>query len=55
MRPVIAYLTAYVQPAEDLVLDRPYVVGEYFDDYRLTPQGWRIAHRRFVPTLRRAP
>ncbi len=34
-------------------LDGPYLVGEYSDDYRRTPDGWRIAHRRLTTVFRR--
>jgi len=32
---------------------RPAGVGTYHDVYRLTPQGWRIASRRFTPAFLR--
>ena len=31
----------------------PAAVAEYHDQFRLTPDGWRIAHRRAVPLLTR--
>ena len=34
-------------------LDGPYLVGEYGDAYRRTPDGWRIAHRRLTTVFRR--
>jgi hypothetical protein len=34
-------------------LQGPYLVGEYEDEYRLTPEGWRIARRRLTTVFRR--
>lgn len=49
----VAYLMAYVQPADDTNLGLPLVLGEYRDTFRKTDDGWQIARRAFVPTLRR--
>lgn len=51
----VSYLLAYVQAPEDGELRLPAVLGEYYDEFILTENGWRIANRRFQPTLRVAP
>jgi hypothetical protein len=51
-----AYLTAYVEPRTSegpAPLPGPLMLGEYRDVYRKTPDGWRIAERRFSPSFQR--
>lgn len=55
-----SYLTLYVarrpdpdKPAETKIA-APTNVGVYVDRYRKTPDGWRIAERRYQPSIVRA-
>ncbi|MFO1219845.1 MAG: nuclear transport factor 2 family protein [Burkholderiaceae bacterium] len=48
------YRAKRTQPSGPLPLEGPALVGEYQDEYRLTPQGWRIASRRLTTIFRRS-
>ena len=49
----VSYVTVYSAPPGALPrpLDNPLGVGEYHDTFVLTPQGWKIQRRDFVPVF----
>lgn len=53
-----SYVTMYratrTGSAGALPLDGPYLVGQYDDEYRCTPEGWRLARRKLTTIFRRA-
>lgn len=46
----LSYFTLYrhigAKPSVPDLDDQPIILGSYHDDFRLTADGWRIAHRR---------
>jgi len=50
----VTYLTAYVEAPGTEGVGLPAFVGEYHDEFRLTPDGWRFASRRTHATFRRS-
>ena len=50
----VTYLVAYVEPAGTEEAGLPAFVGEYHDEFVLTPDGWRFASRRTHATFRRS-
>ena len=50
----ISYVTVYGAPKGTLPaeVEKYLAIGEYHDEFVLTPQGWKIANRRFVPLFR---
>lgn len=51
----LAYVTAYVAPRGEggpASVSAAAVLGHYHDEFVLTPEGWRIAHRRLEVVMR---
>lgn len=51
----VSYVTVYMAPAPDQGLpevDGFALIGEYHDEFRITPDGCRIAARTLVPVFR---
>ena len=54
----VSYFTLFEASAADAAaapypLHEPTVLGENHDEYRMTPNGWRLSRREVVPVFRR--